>query len=129
MSAALRTYRLPEWGNAGQRTVVTQWQRNTCATPVGFVSAAELAAQAKQAPPPTCTHKRPGRPRETPGLDEMAAVYNEHLHSGKPTQAVREQFPHWGTRTIDRHIQRARQQGLITAPAPRGGRPRRNPGA
>jgi len=68
-----------------------------------------------------------GRPRETTDVEAIASIYNEHLAGGKPAQAVREAFPHYGRRTIDARIRLARQAGLISGPAPRGGRPRRNP--
>jgi hypothetical protein len=124
MSEALLTYRLPGRGDLAPATV-TQWQGTPGA--IGYVTAAALAQLAEQARPRLCTHRRMGWPRETAGVAEMAAVYNEHLASGKPTAAVRQAFPHYCPRTIGSRIRLARQQGLIAAPAPRGGRPRKNP--
>jgi hypothetical protein len=125
MSAGLRTYRLPGVATIAAITVMQQ-PGNAGATPVGYVSAAKLAAQTLKNRPRICTHKRLGRPRETADVAEIAAVYNEALAGGKPAQAVAERFQ-YERRTIGRRIRLARQMGLITAPAPRGGRPRGNP--
>ena len=128
MSAAPRTYPVPTAGTVVPVTV-TQWQRNTGANPIGYASAAKLAALALERQPRVCTHKRMGRPRETTGVAEIAGAYNEALAGGKPAQAVRERFPWYDSRTIGRRIRLAREMGLITGPAPRGGRPRRAAGA
>jgi hypothetical protein len=74
---------------------------------------------------PVRTRKRPGRPRETRDLPAMAAVYNAAYATGHPTRAVRAAYPHYGKRTVTAKIARARQLGLITAPIPPAGRPRK----
>jgi hypothetical protein len=125
MSAALRTYQLTAADDATPPTPVTQWQSTTGA--IGYVTAAALAQLAEQARPRIRTHRRMGRPRETAGVEAIAAVYNEALAGGKPAQAVHEKFPHYGKRTIGARIRLARETGLIIAPVPQGGRPRRNP--
>ena len=114
MSAGLRTYPVIAPETAGSPPAVTQWQRNTWTIPVRFVTARNLTPEKPQ--PPACKHKRMGRPREIAGLAEVAEIYNAALESGRPAHAVREHFRWYDRRTVDRHIQRARRQGLITAP-------------
>ena len=108
MSAAFRTYPVLTTGPA-------QYERN--APSARWVTTGGCVTFAAR--------HRPGRPREQAGLEAIAAAYNAAAASGTPARAVRDQFTHYGRRTIAARIARARQVGLITTPAPRGGRPRK----
>ena len=68
-----------------------------------------------------------GRPGQLGPNSIYADDYADLAGREQLALAVHEKFPHYGKRTIGARIRLARETGLIIAPVPQGGRPRRNP--